>query len=464
MNNKFFVILFLGLGFSIKIWAQDCQPSYEKGFVFNMAENNLGFFCFKKDPEPLIDSMPDVYHTKYTIAFGKATEAYNIHFYFYKRLGSMYVKYMNTVSGKTGTEEITFKEHTSIRMFKNYKANDTTISENEQYCTLFTIPDTMRPYVTLNLFQLPDNKNICLGFTQINPEKLLQHRKEAADFFKWEDSVAVATKAEEERRIRHKNTVDSLFRDMNDYKVTVIQKITEDDSLFKMNGPVLEAPGSYLEAFKEKIDPVVFEYFKNIYPYENFDSEIRFTFTCNGEGKMDNGRTQVESVNSLRIKWFEDSFKVNIQPFIEAGVYKTVTAPRANPGLITSFNDKYSDATKYLTENADYKEFMTIRNKIYSDLDKYILSRDISTPTKYTYSVKYRSTVSVEDWIYEINKKGVEKIGPKKADEVISEDLKMVFRNKIAKPNVGKYHIKICRVYLNNKLVGLDIVPEEIKK
>ena len=82
MNNKFYVILFLGLVLSITILGQDCQPSYEKGTMFNMDETNPKYFCFKKDPEPVIDSIPDVYHTKYTIAFGKATEAYNIHFYF----------------------------------------------------------------------------------------------------------------------------------------------------------------------------------------------------------------------------------------------------------------------------------------------------------------------------------------------------------------------------------------------
>src|SRR5258705_13206045 len=136
MNNKILIILYVGLIFSLKLFSQDCQLSYEKGTILNMAESNRGYFCFKKDPEPLIDSTPDVYHTKYTIALGKGREAYNIHFYFYKKLDSISVKYMNTTSGKTASEEIIFRPRSSIRMFKNYRANDTTINENDKYYSL----------------------------------------------------------------------------------------------------------------------------------------------------------------------------------------------------------------------------------------------------------------------------------------------------------------------------------------
>lgn len=467
LENKLLVLLFLFFGFSLKLFSQDCQPSYEKGSVINKGESRQGYFCFKKDPEPLIDSIPGMYHTKYTISFGKGRETYNIHFYFYKLLDSISIKYMNTVSGKMTTEEIAFKKHSSIRMFKNYKANDTTINANDIYYTLFTIPDTLRPYVSLNQFQLPDNSNICLKFTEIDPEKLQQHDAETRNYFRLEDSISIVKKTDAENRLRHKNTIDSIFRSMNDYKDYAIKKIIDEDSVFKLKGPVAEAPLDLLEEFRTKVDPLFREYLKNNCPFENYDSEIRFTFISNGNGKININKTQIESINSLRIKWIEDNFKMSIQSHIEEGIYRTVNTVRTNTGIIAEFNNIYVEAINYLKANSgneEYKEFLVFKNKIYSELEKYILDRDINTPTKYTYSIKYRSTVSIEDWIYEINKKGVEKIGPKKAVEATSDELKILFKKNIAKPGIGKYHIKICNAFLNNNLISLDISPAEIEK
>ena len=469
MNYKIIIFLFLFLDICSNLFSQDCPPSYDKGSLFNREQSGKpGYFCFKRDPEPPVDSLPEVYHTKYTIAFGKGRETYNIHVYFYKMQDSISIKYMNTTSGKTTSTEIAFKEHSSIRLFKNYKTNDTTISENEQYCTLFTIPDTLRPYITLNLFQLPENPGICLVFSQVTPDKLAQHREETAAYFRWEDSVGLARKLDEDRRIKLKNSMDSLLRDMNDYKAMAILKIRKSDSLFALNGPVQEANATYSEEFKLKIDPLFIESLKKELPFENSDSELKLSFICNGLGKMDIQKVKMEPTGSPVAALLENSFKQDILPVIEAWVYRTGVIQRTDAGLVNDFNKRYSAAidqfSKETAVNSIYKEFLAGRNKILAELDVYMLTREVNTPTRYSYSARYRSEVTTADWIYEIDRKGNEKIGPKKPVEPVLEELKTIFKTKIAKPGVGKYHIKISRVYFNNKIIGQDIRLEETKK
>lgn len=466
MNIKSVFTIVLSLYFPGLLFSQNCPLLYEKGIMINMAENTQKTFCFKTDPETVVDSIPGLYHTKYTIAFEKGREACNIHFYFYQSMDSISIKYINTVTGKIVIENIVFDKNSSSRMFKNYNANDTSIAENDYYSTLFTVLNPERPYITLNQFQIPDNKDTYLSFTPVNPEKLSQHRLVALAYLKWKDSMNIVKENENQKIARHKKYVDSVFQSMKDYKEAVSKEIIAGDEEFTRTGPIIEANNIYSEEFKKRLDSIFVEYFRKKILFENNDSEIKFTFICDGHGKIDNKKTQIDSVNSPIPEWIDEDFKVYLVPTIEAARYRTAYTQRANPTVISDFDNKYSEAINYLnsdnTNNAEHQVFVKIKNEIYKNLDSFIISRDIKTPTKYFYSFRYKSSISNEDWIYEIDKKGNETIGPKKPTEYISDELKALFKNKIAKPKIGKYSIEICRVYFNNKVVGEDIRENRI--
>ena len=458
MNKKPLLIILLSFCITLKLFSQICPRNYEKGKIISVLESGIGKMCFKGDPVP--DSVPGIYHTKYTIVGANAKEIYNIHFYFYKTEDSILMVYFNTVTGKTARKTITFGEHYSIRMFKNYKPNDTTINENTQYCTLFTVPDTSRPYIVLNQFQLIDDENTFLSLTPLNNDKLKQHHQEVEIYYKWKDSVELITEQQQKIIIERKKTISSLLKEMNEYKEKVIQGIYDDDNNFKLSGPTIEANSTMKVEFKRKLDPLFIKYFKNICPYSESNSDIGITFICKADGKIDASKTEIYSINSPKINWFEDSFKVNIAPNIADGIYESVITQRLNSNLINDFNLKYLEAFNQLKpDNAEFKLFVDVKKEIYNELQKYFL-REMNTPTKYTYMINYKSTVEYADWVYEINRKGVEKIGPKIiTTQSISENLINIFKSKIAKPKVGKYKVKICNVYINKELIGQDIQP-----
>ena len=467
MNIKSLFSIVLGLYIPSLLYSQNCPFLYEKGNLINKVENTQRTFCFKTDPETIVDSIPGLYHTKYTIAFEKGREACVIHFYFYQLMDSISIKYINTLTGNIVVDNVVFDKKSSSRMFKNYNANDTSITENDYYSTLFTVLNPERPYITLNQFQLPDNKDTYLTFTRVNPEKLLQHRLDALAYLKWKDSMNIVKEKENQKIARHKRYIDSIFQSMREYKETVIKEIIAGDEEFARTGSVVEANSIYSEEFKKKLDSIFVEYFRKKILFENYDSEIKFTFICDGEGKIDIKKTQIDSVNSSIPKWFDEDFKVYLVPTIESARYRTAVTPRANPNVISDFDNKYSDAVNYLnsdnTNNSEHQVFVNIKNEVYKNLDSFIVSRDIKTPTKYFYSFRYKTAIRNEDWIYEIDKKGNETIGPKKPTEYISNELKALFKNKIAKPKVGKYSVEILSIYFDNKQIGQDIQLYEKK-
>lgn len=454
-SKKGVIILFLSFCTTLKLISQNCPRTYDVGTLLNGIENTKTKICFRMDPDQ--DSIRDVYHSKYTIIGSNGKEMYNINFYFYKALDSISIVYFNTSEGKTVTEAITFDEHSSIRMFKNYKVNVVDIDENEQLCTLFSIPDPSHPYIILNRFHCLDNENIYLSLVPINPEKLQQHFLDVKFYTAWKDSMNIAAEKERVRVAQREKEILAFLSNMKKYKEEVIKNINKEEEDIKINGSPFMADAEYLNQFKNKLDQFFINYYKNIFTCKEFDSEVGFTFICKADGKIDSLKTDIYPINSRRIYWFEDTFKVNIVPLIANDIYQSAITRRFNPNLKIDFDLRFLNSFDQLKPtNLEFEKFRDTKKEIYSDFENYYV-RTFRIPTKYTYSVKYRSTVEYSEWIYETNSKGVEKIGPKKSIQPIPQNLISIFKNKIAKPNIGKYSVKICTVYINDKLVGQDI-------
>ena len=454
-SKKTIIILFLSFCFTLELIAQNCGRTYYKGTMINVTENNTIKICFKMDPAP--DSIADVYHSKYTILGAGGTEIYTIHFYFYKPLDSISILYINTITGKDARKEIRFDEHSSVRFFKNYVANDTRIDENDQFCTLFSIPDPSHPYIVLNRFQCIDDPNIYLSLESINSEKLQQHFLDVEVYKKWKDSVNIVAENKRQLAAERKREINTFLNDMKEYKEGVIKNIKWEDEEVKIHGSPFMADPEYLNQFKNKLDQLFISYYKNIFTCKEFDGEVGFTFICTAEGKIDSLKTIIYPINSPRITWFEDSFKVNIAPLVANDNYQSSTTRRFSPNLKSDFDLRFLKPFDQLKPtNAEFEEFRDVKKEIYNEFESYYV-RSFKVPTKYSYSIKYRSTVEYAEWLYEINRKGVEKIGPKGSTQTIPENLINIFKTKIAKPKVGKYLVKICTIYINDKPVGQDI-------
>lgn len=457
MNGKHFSILLLALLFSSQLYCQNCPLPYDKGTLINSEDPDIKkTICFKREPSQ--DSVPGLYHTKYIVISTSGKELYNIHFYFYQLQDSLHILYVNAASGKTNTRDIKFDDHSSIRIFKNYKPNQTDISENDQFCTLFSVLDPTRPYVSLNQFQCIDEENVYLSLTSLNTEKLQQHLLDVELYNKWKDSMNIVKEAEERRIAERKKVIANFMGAMKEDKDLVIKKIKDDDNA-AINTMLLEAPLEYLNDFNRKLDYLFMDYYKNIFPFQEYSSELGFIFICTPNGIIDTLKTEMFGIASPKIQWFEDSFRIHIAPLIVSDKYRTVITRRSNPGLTSDFNLKYSDHFNQLRpepSNEEFEDFLKVKKELLVDLGRY-LERSYMVSTKYRYSIKYRSVVEYSDWIYEISRKGVEKIGPKGSTAPIPENLIITFKNKIAKPKIGKYHVKICSIYINDKLIGQDI-------
>ena len=342
-------------------------------------------------------------------------------------------------------------------MFKNYKPNDNGIKEGIQYITLFTVPDLERPYIVLNEFQLLDESDFYLSLTPVNPEKLQQHLLEVAIYNNWKDSMNIEMEKEKEKVAQRKILITDFFGQMKKYKDQVINKIIDAENNLITKGDVEDAPRESQFEFKERFDPLFSKLYKTIFPFEHYESELTFTFICNADGKIEDSRTKILSTNPAGIERFVDSFKLNIAPLVNSNTYKTNSVQKDNLRLIDDFNKRFQQTIDDLKlSNQEFLELKKLRGEIYEELDRYAV-REFRVPAKYNYLVKYRSDVIFEEWIYEISRKGVEKIGPKGSVIPIPDKLIQNFKSKIAQPKIGKYKLKICSVYINDELVNQDI-------
>ena len=459
MNLNFFkIIIILGCYITSENgYSQKCPSFYDSGVLenSNMPKEYNTQICFKR--EALQITIPYLFATKYTIFGIGGKEMYNISFYFYQNNDSILINYLNVVTGKTVVKSINYPKNSAIRMFKNYKPNDPDIENSQQYTTLFTVPDLERPYIVLNEFQLLDSTNFYLFLTPVNPEKLQQHLSEVAIYNAWKDSMNIEIEKQKEKIAQRKILITDFFAQMKKYKDQVINKIIDDENNLITKGDVEDAPREAQFAFKEKFDPLFTKLYKTILPFEQYENELTFTFICNADGKIEDSRTKILSTNLTGIECFVDSFKLNIAPLVSSDTYKTNSVQKDNLRLIDDFNKRFQQPIEDLKlSNQEFRELKNLRNEIYEELERYTV-REFKLPAKYNYLIKYRSDVVFEEWIYEISRKGVEKIGPKGSVIPIPDKLIQTFKSKIAQPKIGKYKVKICSVFINDQFVNQAI-------
>jgi len=457
LRFKYLIALILLISYTEKLCAQKCPQAYDYGTLINtnLPEEAWLNICFRKEALPI--TIPDLYSTKYTVLGSGGKELYNISFYFFKAHDSILVNYVNVISGKMVVKSLTYLENSAIRIFKNYKPNDDGIKEGMQYITLFTVPDLERPYIVLNEFQLLDDSDSYLSLSPINPEKLQQHHSEVAIYNSWKDSMNIEKEKEKEKIVQRKIVVADLFTQMKKYKEQVINKIVEGESNLIFQETI---EGASIEAqmeFKERFDPVFSKLYKSIFPFEHYENELTFTFICNADGKVEDSRTKILSKNPIGMDRFVDSFNIHISPLINSNIFKTISVQKNNPKLIDDFNNRFQQTIEELKlSNPEFFELKKLRSEIYEELDRYAV-RVFKLPAMYIYFIKYRSDVVFEEWIYKINRKGVEKIGPKGSVIPIPEKLIQTFTSYIVQPKIGKYKVKICSVFINDKLLNQDI-------
>ena len=449
MNKKLFLQLIYTFCLSLQIFSQNCHTSYIPGTLLLNGDPD-GTLCYKKLPE--LNIVNNIYHTNYTFRVNGQKEIYQLDFYFYRSLDSISIIFSNQQTGYRDTNYTKFDRKGSFWMVKDYKANDTLINRSDNYSILFTIPEIDNPYITLNQFQLPDNKAMEFGVSDINPLQLRLHIAESKLYF---DRYKPGSSMTPEARIK---VLKDLSGEMSAYKDSVINEIKNSEELSGKNKQPVDAGNLLNEQFAIQLNPIFINYYKTIFQYQDFCSTIQIVFTCDINGKIEKVN-DIYSVNSQQLKWFEDSFKNNVLPQIAAKNFKSVTESWKAPQLQVNFDNKFLERIKTLNLSpAETPAFAQLKKEIYDEFAGY-RDKEIYRPTLYTYRLRYQSIARDEVWEYKLRTdKKPEVLGPIGSTEQISEDLKSKFRRDyIRKKKGSRCDIKRCDIIINNEPKGQDI-------
>ena len=453
MNKKIFLPLIFCLCLSLQVFGQACRnSSYEPGTLLLNGEEEVGALCFKRLPDP--NPISNVYHTNYTFKVNGNKETYQLDFYFYRSLDSISIIYFNELTGNRDTNHTKLDRRGSMGMVKNYKANDTLINRSENYPILFTIPEIDKPYITLNQFQLPDDKTKAFGVSGINTLQLKIHIAESKLYFERYKPGNPMTPEAREKALKN------LLDEMTDYKDSVIEELKNAEDLLRKSKQPVQANNLLNEQFAIQLNPIFIDYYKTVFPYQDCNSTIQIVFICDTNGKIER-ENDIYSVNSQQLKWFEDSFRNKVLPLITAENFKNVTESWKAPPLKSNFDDKYLERIKNLNLRPDETlVFSKLKRDIYDEFTQF-RDKEINRPTLYTYRIKYQSIVRDEVWEYKPKTdKKPEVLGPIGSAEQVSADLKSKFRNgDFIRAKASRYDVKRCDILINNDLKGQDIQP-----
>lgn len=443
---KRFMAFFYAFCFAVNLYGQNCPL---EGEIFNAKEIKIETrVCFKREVN--VDQNINAYHTKYVISSISRKELYNIDFYYFNLYDSIFIKYKEILTGESIPHFINIDTIGSKIMFKDYQANDTTINLIGKYSILFTIPDISKPYITLNQFRLIENPDNYMILNEIDNSLWKKHLEEAKAYL-------IAKKEAEDNDRQQK--VDKLINKMNVYKEKVLKISKQKDSTYFFKKPLI-ATGEMQNDFKKKITDIIKGSFKNIFPYKEIDNDIYFTFFCGSNGKIDTAKT--DFIKNDLLGWFVDSFKTIIYPIIETDIFKTRIERIYTPDLSDEFNELFQDNIAQIKPIADSPQWDTInrtRKNIDSLIEMYSI-KDINIPTIYNFRLSYKSTVKTSTYKYKKNKDGPDEITELKVADPISEELKIIFKNKIVVKDITKYNIKICSVFIDKILLGHDMKPD----
>lgn len=449
------LLLLICLNFiATKIISQKCNAPYQPG-EYLVGESKAADLCFLREPEIKNDGIK--FHTRYTFNADAGREHYILDFYFDKASSQISVSY-NDKNSKFKTDSIIPVDTLgSLFIFKNYMQNDTTITKDDGDATIvFSIYNIEEPFITLNQFKLL-NLGALFKLVDIEDDQLEKHISKV-------QSLRSSIKNEIiDRAGENKIDVFALKKEIEDYRDFVFAQLDNDDKTAIDEIWPKEASNQLAKEFTDKLNTFIYPYYKNVFPYQEHDSRIEFNFICNAEGKINNVK-DIHSVNSLQIKWIEDSFKLHIMPRIQKEVFGNMAIQRRNLNLISDFNSRFSGRIDMLERrDSAVDDILVLQKEIRDGLVKK-MERSKNIPTRYTYILSYKSSTKYEVWKYAPpnNKRG-EILGPDGSTEQISDVLKSKFRNGgIIQEKKSKYNIERCDVFINNETKAEDLRQRSI--
>lgn len=403
----------------------------------------------KREPDPICftrDTFPKNYRTKYIILLND-NEIYEVNFSYFKGKdsSSFLIFYIDKRANYCGTKKITFENGSSFFIIKNYSPNDTVVDyEDRSVSILFSVPDKDEPYVTLNRLLSIDDEKTIYKLTHIDQEVLKNHINATRYYLesKYRDSV---TKA------KYQLAVGNLKSEMVKYKTEKIDEIIRIENYRKTKIATTSAPDRLQQQFKDTLDMILIPYFKSNYPVDGFNLIGDFEFQCNGYGKIDSS-IKLFSRTGENINWFKDSFNARVKPAILSGKYETPMEADDHPNLSIEFDNKFKERMYKL--NPDGNEFAEILKQINTAFEDY-RARKINVSARYSYAFKYRSEIRETAWRYSASDGTIKPINK---NESIDDVLNALFKAKVSDSRSGRYSVRICNIFINDKDMGPNIL------
>ena len=450
MKTKFCVYLFLFICVSVKLFSQKCPALYTIGDQFISEEKHR--MCFKSETEK---SSNNIYYTKYTVLTQGGKETYLMDFIVDYGSNKINISYTNQFNNKLPPREVRFDPQKSLILFKDFKANEQNIRKDENDTILFGINNEEEPYITLYHFQLLDNATVSFKLNDVDDFTRNSHNKIAYLINKI-DSVKVPEPCESPVNIKE------LISEISKYKDSVLKHINNEIENINIGHP-LEANESLSKEFSDKLDIVFKNYYKNVFPYQDFDSKIEIVFDCNKEGKIEDYKS-IRSINSLQIKWFEDNFLSTVMGQVKSERFNTMKDSKSYPSALDNYSLRFGKKINKINASEKPDQVVDLRKinlQTLNELSAYYISKEVNSPTRFTYTINYKSTVKHETWEWKIDKNDSVTIRPLNSTEEISQALINKFKiNVPQKRKTTKYQVKRCDVYMNGNIIGEDLQPE----
>lgn len=401
--------------------------------------------CFSRSPNPIGNI------TKYTILVS-GVEIYEVEFTYFKEGDSILIKFYDKQNINVKLQCVRLKPEDSHFLICDFKPNQRQIDNKKNYQILFGIDNPNMQFITLYQFKAIGGIQSQFILQDVPSNVINDHSNAVSDYEKIMNI-----------RDEYDYSIRRLRREMNDYKDSIINNITEKENALKLKEATLVADPALQKDFTKRMDDIFLSHFKNIHSFndESFEGDFSFFSDGNGKIKIDAAKTLYFKTGAQK-NWLRDSFLLAIKPLIEKGVFNTLTDTYTYQNLKSDFANWFEKKFSSYSNlgETDRDSFTLIKKYINDELDPYI-TRTINIPTVYHYTFKYVSSVKSVIWKYVKEKDGTEKFSDKSDKESrieITENLKQIFNNKYGSLGSGKYDLKISTLSLNNDAFnGQDI-------
>ena len=422
MNKRIQIILVTFFCVLTKMYSQKCPAPYEAG-KYTFDQNEIGSICVFRDLD--LNRANNVFHTSYKFKVDGGKENFLLDFYFDKINNNISIKFENKNTNTILNRSIAIDRGGSLYIFRDYKQNEPIINPDDDSSTIFIINNIEVPYVTLNQFQLMDSKEALFKLRDINKEILALH------IAKIKKPVPI------DSEVRNPPIdISALRREINNYRDSLLSQIEKNDQDLLAKLWPAKADGYVQKKFTTELNTICYNYFKNIFPYKDFNSQVELNFYCGADGKNLTLKS-IRSINSLAVSWLEDSFRVFIQPMLNQTIFETKTIKLENENLVTEFNKRFSDRISQLNpkDTNTNTNTMDLRDSIFKirDMLGNLTERIKPVSTEFSYLLNYQSKVKSEYWRYEVaSRKRAEILSIEDSNDPITPEMRTQFMSKIS--------------------------------